>query len=97
MTEKSKTTSVRPIEYGHDEPGGKISLPTCAPFDGQNCLIKLAKGWVEAWWEPSSFSDTESGREWEGFHWVCLDDDFTAELDDARFWMPLPEEPNVEA
>jgi hypothetical protein len=61
------------------------------PFDGNPCLIKISKGWVEAWW------NTQDGPDYEGFEWVCLDDTITTELDDAKFWLPLPATPEVQS
>lgn len=78
------------IEYDIDDKGS-IVLPTGAPFDGKPVLIRLARGWCEAWWEESSQYDTQDGLEYEGFCWVCLDDKFQAELDDAKEWLPLPQ------
>jgi len=78
------------IEYDIDDKGS-IVLPTGAPFDGKPVLIRLARGWCEAWWEEASQYNTLDGLEYEGFCWVCLDDKFQAELDDAKEWLPLPQ------
>lgn len=83
---------MQPITYDVDEKSGNIILPEGAPFDGNPVLIKIAAGWCEAWWEPASKSETQSGTEYEGFHWVCMDDQFHADLDDAHFWTALPQE-----
>jgi len=77
------------IEYGVAE-NGNIYLPDGPPFDGRSVLIKLAIGWCEAWWEASHRYDTPTGPEYEGWQWICLDDKFHADLDDATEWLPLP-------
>jgi hypothetical protein len=79
-----------PIEYKYNETTGDIILPKEAPFDGKPCLIKLAEGLVEAWWEDGKEIHTYEGIEYEGFQWICLDDKFQEELDNASYWMPLP-------
>lgn len=78
-------TGPRPIQYAYGR-GGRISLPQGAPFDGDPVLIRLAQGWVEAWWAPAE----GSGEDAAGFCWVALDDRFEADLDEAKEWMPLP-------
>lgn len=80
----------RPIRYSYDAGNARIILPEGAPFDGEPVLIRLGAGWCEAWWDKGRWSDTMEGREFDGFEWVCLDGQFTAELDDARGWLPLP-------
>jgi hypothetical protein len=71
------------IEYTVDAKG-TIVLPPGPPFDGKPVLIKLASGWVEAWWDG-----IDDGRE-DWFSWVCLDDMFSEELDSTKEWAPLP-------
>lgn len=66
-----------PIEYDLAD-DGSIQLPDGSPFDGTAVLIKTTTGVVEAWWYA------------EDGYWVCYDDQFSAELDDAKFWMPIP-------
>jgi hypothetical protein len=78
------------IKYEEDEKGNLV-VGIAAPFDGKPVLIKLAEGWVEAYWEPGREYDTPDGRESEGFCWVCLDDKFDADIDDAKAWAALPE------
>jgi hypothetical protein len=78
------------ITYDHDRKGN-ISLPSGPPFDGEPVLIRLAAGWVEAWWDDARKVDTQYGIEHEGFNWVCMDDNFQADLDDAKDWLPLPQ------
>lgn len=85
--------SVLPIEYEYDRDTGNIVLPQGAPFDGSPVLIKLAAGWCEAWWVQGETTETQDGKEYDGFHWVCMDDQFQAELDEAEFWTALPEAP----
>ncbi len=77
------------ITYDYDAKGN-IILADGSPFDGKPVLIKLAEGWCEAWWDQGRKIDTLEGAETDGFCWVCLDDKFQADLDDAKFWMPLP-------
>lgn len=38
-----------------------------------------------------------NGRDDHGFHWVCYDSEFYAELDDVDFWLPLPRTDQEEA
>lgn len=80
------------IEYSFDEETGNIVLPNAAPFDGQPVLIKLAHGWVEAWWQPAEKAYAAfDGESATGFCWVCMDDDYAEqELDSATYWAPLP-------
>jgi hypothetical protein len=85
--------SVRPVTYDFDEKGN-IVLPDGAPFNGEPVLVKLATGWCEAWWEDGKKIETQEGADFDGFQWVCMDADFTAELDDAKFWTALPQEPS---
>lgn len=83
-------------------PEGRICLGLDAPFDGNPVLIRTKIGWVEAWWCTGEKVDYQEGEEYEGFCWVCYDDEFQCELDDAIEWMPIPvsenkvEEPAVE-
>lgn len=77
------------IEYDIDDKGN-IVLPTGAPFDGKPVLIKLAEGWCEARWEDETIIHTQDGPDYDGFFWVCLDDKFQAELEEATHWAPLP-------
>lgn len=84
-------SAVFPIEYSYDEGTHSIVLPPGAPFDGAPVLIKLAVGWVEAYWCKGELVTTIDGDDYEGFCWVCADDTFQAELDDAKSWARLPE------
>lgn len=59
----------------------------CEYTYGENGDIVLPDG------PPFDGHDTQDGTDYEGFQWVYLDDKFTAELDDAKFWMPLPNTP----
>ena len=77
------------LEYDTDEKGS-IILPNAAPFDEEPVLVHTATGWVEAWWEQGRTSWGPNGRDDDGFHWVCYDAEFYAELDDVDFWLPLP-------
>lgn len=87
-------TAVQPVTYDFDTKGN-IVLPSAAPFDGEPVLIKLAAGWCEAWWEDGRTFETQDGRETDGFQWVCMDGEFTADLDDAKFWTVVPVAPPV--
>ena len=78
------------VKYYYDE-HGCIITGNRAPFDGEPVLIKLASGWCEAWWAEAEYTETVDGPEASGFCWVCLDDHFEAELDEALEWLPLPE------
>lgn len=78
------------LEYGHDARGSIILDMTKAPFDGSDVLVKIAAGWVEAWWDAGRTVRHVEVTETEGFCWVCLDDKFQAELDDVTDWLPLP-------
>lgn len=87
MTQSSNEPKL--IEYFADKKGD-IIIPDGAPFDGSSILIKLSSGWCEARWDNGEKIETLEGTEYEGFEWVCMDGDFTAELDDAKFWCELP-------
>lgn len=77
---------------------GKIVLPEGAPYDGKPVLIKLAVGWVEAWWDAGkSYEDHEGNKEFEGWDWVCADDTFKAEFDEPKAFALLPESPPIPA
>ncbi len=76
------------LTYGYDSTG--IVLPVGAPFDGNPVLVKTHIGVVEAWWEQGRLTETQEGTEADGFCWVCYDDAFQLELDEVRWWMPLP-------
>ena len=77
------------IKYKND--GNKIIIDTTKPpFDGNSVLIRLRQGWVEAWWADAESYYTLDGTEIEGFCWICLDDQFQAELDEALEWRKLP-------
>ena len=78
------------LEYTVDAKGS-IVLPTGAPFDGEPVLVKLAAGWCSAWWSEGRVVWGQDGVEAEGFQWICMDDQFQAELDDVSWWLPLPE------
>lgn len=78
-----------PIEYLHGSKG-EVHLPAGAPFDGEPVLIRTNTGVVEAWWAGAETHQTPNGSETTGFCWVCYDDKFQLELDDAKGWMPLP-------
>lgn len=71
-------------------PEGRIDLGTEAPFDGNPVLIRTKIGWVEAWWDKGRIETYHEGEEYEGWCWVCYDDQFQCELDDAIEWMPIP-------
>lgn len=86
------SAEIAAISYDFDAKGN-IVLPEGAPFDGEPVLIKLASGWCEAWWEDGRKVETQEGTDYDGFQWVCMDADFTAELDDAKFWTVLPVAP----
>lgn len=93
MDEDSNRTSggkVIPITYFIDT-SGNINLPDGPPFDGNPVLIKTNTGIVEAWWQKAERRHLlEEPDNTEGFFWVCYDDMFQLELDDAKFWAPLP-------
>lgn len=79
-----------PITYFQDG-SGNINLPNEPPFDGNPVLIKTSTGIVEAWWcKEERHPLHEDPDNVEGFCWVCYDDQFELELDDAKFWMTLP-------
>jgi hypothetical protein len=80
----------RKIEYGYDEETRSIVLPEGAPFDGKPVLIRTNTGWVEAWWDAGRTVQRHEGPEYEGFCWICYDDKFDVDLDEALEWMPLP-------
>jgi hypothetical protein len=82
--------SLKPIELFHDLETRRIILPEGAPFDGKPVLIKIAAGVVEAYWVPLTRSGDSSGVDDDGWHWCCMDDQFTEELDSATHWCPLP-------
>jgi hypothetical protein len=88
----------RPVYYHVTEKPGstRITFDPGPPFDGSTVLIHVkGKGWCEARWIKASSYDTINGPEVEGFEWCCLDDTFTADLDEADFWMPVPEVPHA--
>jgi len=69
---------------------------TKAPFDGKPVLVKTNTGIVEAWWCKAEITrDHEGIEDCTGFEWVCYDDKFTLELDEAKSWQPLPAIPNT--
>jgi hypothetical protein len=76
------------ITYTIDEKG-QIKLPDGKPFDGEPVLIKLSRGWVEAYWDSEYQTDAYGEVMW-GWEWVCLDGEFSAQLDDAKEWALLP-------
>ena len=76
------------IQFDLSNPKRITCDTTKAPFDGNPVLIKLARGWCEAWWENTS--GTDSNGEYEGFLWRCLDDAFQAEWDEPTHWAPIP-------
>ena len=86
-------SEIHPITYDIDSKGN-IVLPEGAPFDAAPVLIKLSSGWCEAWWDSGRKIEMQEGTEYDGFCWVCMDDEFQAELDDAKFWCALPKEPD---
>lgn len=86
---KAEALLPRKIEYTYAE-NGDIILPDCAPFDGNPVMVKFAVGWCEAWWAKSEVTMTPDGPDYYGFEWVCCDDTFQMELDDASHWAPLP-------
>ena len=77
------------LKYNTDGKGN-ITLPSAAPFDGNPVLVKTNTGIVEAWWDKPRRRETQEGDEYEGFQWVCYDDQFQCELDDVKEWMPIP-------
>lgn len=81
----------KPIEYDHTAAGG-IILSKEAPFDGKPVLIRTNIGVVEAWWDNGSWSEDTpiAPAEFSGFCWVCYDDKFQCDLDEAVAWMPIP-------
>ena len=79
------------VTYDFNSETCSIELAPGQPFDGEPCLIKLHDGWVQAYWQKQEIITTVDGSEADGFYWVCLDDRFTAELDEAKEWWPLPE------
>lgn len=89
MTENIKPEWPKKISYTV-HPEGRIDLGTDAPFDGNPVLIRTKTGWVEAWWEKGYTVVHQEGEEYEGWLWVCYDDQFQCELDEAIEWMPLP-------
>jgi hypothetical protein len=84
-------TAWKNVEYDFAK-NGDIELPEGAPFDGKPVLIKTNTGVVEAWWCVGEWSveTPVSPREYEGWFWVCYDDQFQVELDEAKAWMPIP-------
>ena len=78
-----------PVKYEYDTTGN-ITTPSCPPFDGKPVLIKTNIGWVEAWWCAGTRTETLEGVEYEGFCWVCYDDLFQCDLEEALYWMPIP-------
>ena len=85
-------TAWKAVEYTLDE-RGSIVLPEGAPFDGKAVLIKTNTGVVEAWWHEGGWTDAtpDHPAEYDGWYWVCYDDQFQVELDEAEAWMPIPE------
>jgi hypothetical protein len=79
-----------PIIYGANE-RGDIVLPPGAPFDGNPVLILTHTGIVEAWWDEGEWSEDTpiSPAEFSGFNWVCYDDAFIEELDNATHWAAI--------
>jgi hypothetical protein len=89
---KASIDGMIPITYGHDD-RGNILLPNGAPFDGKPVLIRTASGLhVEAWWDHGRKVEATpvSPEDYEGWTWVCFDDAFQLDLDDAKAWSPLP-------
>jgi hypothetical protein len=86
-----KMTTWLKIEYDLDA-AGSILFSEGAPFDGKAVLIKTTTGVVEAWWYGGGWSEAtpDHPAEYDGWYWVCYDDQFRAELDDAKAWMPIP-------
>lgn len=79
---------MREITFDFSDPKRITCDTTKAPFDGEPILIKLAKGWCEAWWDKPTGPDPNG--EYDGFCWRCLDDDFQAEWNEPSYWAPLP-------
>lgn len=82
---------IHKIEY--DVVGNKIVLPSGAPFDGKEYLIRFASGWCEAWWNGDIITSTvpdSYGEVLSGWTWICMDDDFQKELDEALNWAEKP-------
>lgn len=84
-------STAKKIEQNVDAAGNIVLDTSCPPFDGEPVLIRLSNGWCEAWWEKSDGKphawDDDGDR---GFKWVCLDDRFDADLDEATHWAELP-------
>lgn len=85
-------TAWKDIAYVYDKEGS-IVLPEGAPFDGNPVLIKTGTGVVEAWWDKGSWTEEtpDHPREYDGWCWVCYDDQFQEDLDSAKSWMPIPQ------
>jgi hypothetical protein len=77
------------VKYTVDDEGS-IIIPSEAPFDGKPYLIRFPSGWCEAWWDEGRIVQHQEGAEYEGFQWVCMDDSFQEELDNAKEWTELP-------
>jgi hypothetical protein len=84
-------TNWKKVKYDFAK-NGDIELPEGAPFDGKPVLIKTNTGIVEAWWYLGGWSEAtpDHPTEYDGWYWVCYDDQFHVELDDAKGWMPIP-------
>jgi hypothetical protein len=79
------------VSYGYDETRHKILLPHGAPFDGREYLLKTKTGVVSGHWDMGGWTEDTpiSPAEYEGWCWVCLDDQFQLELDDVTQWMEM--------
>ena len=77
-----------------------------APRDGTEILLHTTcHGWVQAWYSPATKTETMDGPEYDGPIWVCADDAFQIEVEEAEDemgaiqihdntadgWLPLPE------
>ena len=78
--------------YYYDTNRGRIEYDSSiSPFDGKPVLIKTNTGIVEAWWDEGR---TVPGGPWgpdeyEGWQWVCYDDQFQIEFDDVLAWASI--------
>ena len=73
-----------------------------APRDGTEILLFGRRGVVSGWWADGESYQTDSGMEYDGPVWVCLDDTYEAEIEDFgdgdiscefTHWMPVPDPP----
>ena len=89
---REREVAWQPIEYGGNK--HRIELHSKPPFDGKPVLIRTNTGVVEAWWKDwEATTNLEDPNDGDGWLWVCYDDKFTCELDDATHWQPLLDPP----